>query len=412
MGDIEFRPVDVDSAEMDAYFATVGLVFKDSTPLTPERVEFRRPTYRTQRVTAAFDRKRVVGTYRSWDTHVTAPGGALVGADAVSTVTVSPTHRRRGILTRLIRDDLAAAAARGTPVAVLIAAEAPIYGRYGFGAATETVRWRVDARAAVIAPHVPRGGALEITTEAHLRDVAPDVFTRSRRPGAIDVSDATWDWTLGVVEMPGRPHKPGVAVLHRDAAGTPQGYLIYKVEDRWEDRACRTVVSVQALAAVTDEAYATLWGLLTELDTVATVDAEERAVDEVLPGLLTDARAARQVARCDFQWSRLLDVPAALSARAYETPGSITVEVLDALGLAAGRYTVEADGTGAGSCTRTDRDPDVVLPVDVLSSLWLGGGNLRAAAVAGHAVQETPGGLARLGALLRTTQAPWTDVWF
>src|SRR4051812_40613740 len=90
------------------------------------------------RTFGAFDLGRPVATYRSFATELTVPGG-FVAACAVSAVTVLPTHRRRGLLSRLMRDDLAAARERGEPVAVLIASEWPIYGRFGFGAAADAV---------------------------------------------------------------------------------------------------------------------------------------------------------------------------------------------------------------------------------------------------------------------------------
>ena len=152
--------------------------------------------------------------------------------------------------------------------------------------------------------------------------------------------------------------------------------------------------------------------MLTSIDLMATVDAEELSVDEPLPWLLVDERAARQVARADFQWSRLLDPAAALSARTYESAGAVTVEVLDPAHWAAGTFTLEADAAGTGACERSSRSPEVTLPVDVLSSLWLGGGDLYAAAVAGRAAEHAPGALARLARLLRTTRAPWTPTWF
>ena len=138
------------------------------------------------RFVAATDGADVVGTYRSWDTHVTAPGGAGVSADAVSSVAVLPTHRRRGLLRRMITEDLELARERGLPLAVLIAAEAPIYGRNGFGPATETSRWTVDGRTARIAPGIRTGGTVRVVEEPELRRLAPAIHEAGRRPGEID----------------------------------------------------------------------------------------------------------------------------------------------------------------------------------------------------------------------------------
>ena len=216
---------------------------------------------------------------------------------------------------------------------------------------------------------------------------------------------------LGLVA--GEPgHKPATWLVHRDAAGRGDGYAAYRAEESWADRKIRTVAHVEQFQAATPGAYAGLWSVLTSLDLVAKVDAEDLAVDEPLPWLLSDRRAARQAARSDFQWSRLLDPQAALSARTYESAGAVRLEVVDPRGWAAGRYLLEADGEGAGACTPIVADPDLTLPVDVLSSLWLGGGDLQADALTGRVDEHVPGSVARFARLLRTARAPWTPTWF
>jgi predicted acetyltransferase len=331
-----------------------------------------------------------------------------VPAAAVSWVSVMPTHRRRGVLTRMILPDLADAAARGVAVAILIAAEAPIYGRFGFGPATETARWSVDVRAATMAPHVPAVGPVEVLPEGELQAIAPPVFEAARRPGALDQKPLWWDRLFGLAGEP--DHKRLTWLVHRAPDGSPDGYASFRPDESWVDREIRTVVHVDNIQAATDGAYCGLWRVLTSLDLVARIDAEELAVDEPLPWLLTDMRAARQASRGDFQWSRLLDPAAALSARTYEGRGAVTLEVVDPHHWAAGTFLLEADGVGA--CSRTQASPELTLPVDVLSSLWLGGGDLIAAALAGRVDEHVPGAMTRLARLLHTTRAPWTPTWF
>jgi predicted acetyltransferase len=310
----------------------------------------------------------------------------------------------------MILPDLAAAAARGVPVAILIAAEAPIYGRYGFGAATETARWSVDVRAAELAPQVVREGTVEIVPEAELRGIAPAVFEAARRPGALDQPDVWWDRAFGLAGEP--EHKAQTWLVHRSPEGIPDGYASYRPEESWIDREIRTVVHVEHFQYATPAAYTGLWSVLTSLDIVARVNAPELAVDEPLPWLLTDYRAARQASRQDHQWSRLLDPAAALSARRYEHPGAVTFEVVDPQGWAAGTFRLEADADGTGGCTAVEADPELTLPVEVLSALWLGGGDLHAAALAGLVAEHRTGGVDRLAHLLRTIHAPWTPTWF
>jgi predicted acetyltransferase len=387
-----------------AWFRARALVYFEPRP-DDEIVERVRTRMTANRLVAATDGPDVVGTYRSWDTHVTAPGGAAVPADAVSSVAVLPTHRRRGLLRRMISEDLELARERGVPVAVLIAAEAPIYGRYGFGPATETSRWTVDGRTARMAPGVRAGGTVRVVEEAELRQLAPGIHEAGRRPGEIDHLELWWDRSFGV-ELVDPSRKPRTGLLHLADDGTPDGYATFRAEDVWVDRVYASVLYIERFRAVTDEAYAGLWSLLTSIDTVGRIEAEELAVDEPLPWLLTDARAARQVSRNDFQWSRLLDPAAALSARSYETAGSAVVEVVDPDGWAAGTFVVEADATGTGSCTRTSRSSELTTGVGVLSSAWLGANTLPAATVAGLVDEHVPGAAARLGRLLATARAP------
>jgi predicted acetyltransferase len=408
--DLTLTPVSVDSPLFFAFRRAQATVFLGPYPDDAAVERHRASADRSLRRTAALDGGHVVATYISWDTSVTVPGGAPVRADAVSGVTVVPTHRRRGLLTSMILPDLADAAERGLPVAILIAAEAPIYGRYGFGPATETARWAVDVSRAFLAPGVPSAGTVEVVPEAELRSIAPPVFEAARRPGAIDQVPAWWDIRFGLAGEPG--HVPRTCLLHRDEAGHPDGYATYRAEESWADREIRSVAHLEQFQAATPAAYTGLWSVLTSLDLVARVDAEELAVDEVLPWLLTDARAARQAARCDFQWSRLLDPAAALSARTYESRGAVTIEVVDPRRWAAGSYDLVADADGTGACTPTKAEPELTLPVDVLSSLWLGGGDLGAAVVAGRVDEHVPGAVLRLARLLRTTRAPWTPTWF
>lgn len=413
-GAVRVRPIDPDDADFPRWLDVTSLQFRHSATAHPDLLAFVRADRDGVRRTAAVDdADRIVGTYRSWDTGLTVPGGATVRVDAISSVTVDPTYRRRGALTAMIMADLADAAERGMPAAILIASQAPIYGRFGFAPATQTASWEVDRATARLSPGPRPSGSIEVLAEAGLRSLAPEVYARCRRPGAIDRSERYWDLRLGLVTWPGETHTTQVGVLYRDAQGTPQGFALWHAKEDWENRINKTVATVDDLEAATDEAYLALWSHLLDLDLVATLRSAERAVDEPLPWLLEDGRHARLTSRVDFQWSRLLDPAAALSARTYAvTSVAVAFEVGDPQGWAAGTYLLEVDDTGVGRCTRTSRRPQVGLDVTALSSAWLGGGDLRACRVAGTAVEHEPGALDRLTVMLRTARAPWTATWF
>ena len=107
-----------------------------------------RPIWDLSRAWGAFDGDRPCGTFRSWATELTVPGGARLPGAAVAAVTVLPTHRRRGILRAMTAAEHRAIHDRGEVVALLHAAEWPIYGRFGYGPATLEATWTLDARAA------------------------------------------------------------------------------------------------------------------------------------------------------------------------------------------------------------------------------------------------------------------------
>ncbi|HEY6068676.1 MAG TPA: GNAT family N-acetyltransferase, partial [Gaiellaceae bacterium] len=70
------------------------------------------------RFLAAYADGRPVGTTASFPFRLTVPGGEL-DAGGVTWVAVLPSHRRRGVLTRLMRHQLDDLRERGEPLAIL-----------------------------------------------------------------------------------------------------------------------------------------------------------------------------------------------------------------------------------------------------------------------------------------------------
>jgi predicted acetyltransferase len=129
--------------------------------------------------------------------------------------------------------------------------------------------------------------------------------------------------------------------------------------------------------------------------------------------LLGDGRALKQEYCGDAVWLRVLDVPGALSARGYATPGRLVLEVVDDSlgGYAAGRYLLDAAEDGA-TCTRTTESPDLRLSQHTLASAYLGDHSLRALAVGGGIDEFTAGAVTRADAMLATPTRPWNATGF
>ena len=368
-----------------------------------------------QRCLAAVDGDTIVGTYRSFATRLTVPGGARLPVDAVSAVSVRPTHRRQGLLTAMITEDLRASVDRDEVASILISAEWPIYTRYGYGPAAWQAKWSLRTRATTFT--VPPVGSIEVVSATAARELLPAIYDRfvAAQPGAIDRPDHRFDGDLGLVTFPGRPPWKGQVVIHRDAEGVPDGYARFHGEENWVDMLPEHKMLVDELHGVSTAAEIDLWRHLAQMDLTATIEAEVRREHEPMQWALANPRAAHVTGRSDFLWVRLLDVERALAGRTYESDGSIVLEVADRLdgkaGPAAGRYRLEA-GAGAASCARTQASPDLTLDVRALSAAFLGGTRLEDATRASGCIEHSPDALARADRLFRTAAEPWCSTWF
>ena len=237
-------------------------------------------------------------------------------------------------------------------------------------------------------------------------------MVKAATPGAIERLDHMWDGDLGVVERPGWPIKPNrFFVLGRNAEGRPDGFAVYHLEDNWDRGRPRGTLHLEELLAVDTPALARLWRFCLDVDWVATVKAENQSVDHLLPWLVVDAREVVAVERGDLQWVRLLDTPAALAARTYLAPGSVTLTVHDPLGHGAGTFVLEGGPDGA-ECRPSTGTADLTIPIDVLGSAYLGGVPLTTLYRAGLVDEHTAGAVTRADAMFRSPVAPWSMTHF
>lgn len=403
------RPIDPDEL---ADWVRVGMTAFHAEHAAEDEVALRREVLHqpTPRTLGAFDGRTLVGTLHTFPTQLSVSGGQLE-VDAVTSASVLPTHRRRGILRQMLGHDLRAARERGEAASILVAAEYPIYGRFGYGPAIEHATYTLDTQACFLgaAP-----GQVEFVNRAAMRELAPCLFERFRRarPGQIARDSDWWDARLGERQPPWTRGRPAHCAVYRDTSGEAQGYLLYHVAGNWERRVPRGTLEVGELIALTPEAYLGLWRFCSEIDLVATVHAGLRCTDEPLPWLLDNPRAAwLQTERADFIWLRPLDVPTALAGRRYACPGELVLEVHDPLGAADGRFILRGGPDGA-ECRATDGPPDLALSLAALGSLLLGGTRWRLLAEAGLVEEQRPGALDRAQVMFASGVTPWCSTFF
>jgi predicted acetyltransferase len=383
-----------------------------------EAIEHERIVFEFDRSLAAFDGDTIVGTTAAYSFQLTVPGG-IVDAGGVTFVAVRPSHRRRGILSAMMRHQLADIAGRGEPVAALFASETGIYGRYGYGCASGqlslTIRRGEGALAPAAAPGTRTGHGpvrLREVPPAELRAELAKVYDSvlPHRPGMMARDERWWENVLADLEFFRRGRSRLKCLLAGDESA-PRGYALYRTKPDWDDDGLPSGrLTVRELIAADAGATAALWADLLTRDLIGEVAAGARPVDDPLLDMLADRRRARAYLT-DGLWVRLTDVPAALRRRRYAAAADVVIEVTDDLLPAnAGRWRLRCPGPADGgtpSCERTTAAADIALPVAALGAGYLGGTRLGALAAAGLISERTPGTLTRLSAAMHSDPAPW-----
>lgn len=406
----ELRPVR--PTELEEY-TRVDLAAFGETISNPARFELEWTRLELDRTLAAFDGDKIVGTGRLLSFELTVPGGALVPAAAVTWIAVLPTHRRQGILTSIKRRQLDDAAERGEPLAMLLASEGTIYRRFGYGIATSFMSVTLQRRDAGFLREVADPGRVRLVDEPTARTVLPGIFDRARRVqnGTVQRVDAWWPDQFFWPE-PSEPGTPFYAV-HESPDGILDGYVAYRVEAKW-DFAARNVLHVDDLIALSPDVRAALWHFVCSVDLVERIEADHIPLDDPVRWMLWESRRLQVRRISDWLWIRLLDVRAALEARAYVREGGLVFHVVDEFRprkAAAGRFELEAGPHGA-TVRRTRKEPDLVLDVAELGAAYLGGVRFSTLARAGLVVEQTAGALERADAMFTTEPLPFAHTWF
>lgn len=439
----------VDTADHDAFSAWYRADQRGFYQPRPSQQTLERnlAAMSASRVTGVWDGEvpEPVATVASWPAELTVPSAACspgrpadgprtLTSWAISSVTVAPTHRRRGIARAMLEAELRTAHSLGVPMAMLTASEATIYGRYGFAPASFVTDYAIDARRARWSG--PSGtGRVRFAEPAELLRDARSAYDADRlsAPGGLKLNDYLWRHLTGAGADDERSAQLR-AVRYDDERGTLQGFVVYRMERDERDFANHTV-NVHHLVAATPDASSALWRYLCELDLVGSVAAPMRSSDEAFLWQLEDLRAVRtEPSEADHLWLRILDAPAVLAARGYAAAGTVVLDVADPLGFAAGRFLLEVDESGVGSVRVLSEGPaasappegsagdeDAAVPADAawlrlggreLGSLYLGGVRATTLARAGRVHEVRPGSASLFDGMFRSPLVPWLGIVF
>jgi predicted acetyltransferase len=403
------RPMEIDVRAFDGeprtFFEAGELAFSER--LRDEDAAAYESIFESDRAIAAYDGDRVVGTAGIFSFDFTITGG-VVPAAGVTFVGVQPTHRRQGILRRMMLRQLADVHDRGESTAILWASEGSIYQRFGYGLATTLTRLSVErSRSAFRTPHVPAGTIRLVETDEAKRLVPPiyDALVPTR-PGFFNRTTAFWDAEFFRDPEHWR-HGAGAAyyAIH-EVAGEPDGYARYRVRDKWDDSGPQSTVIVTEKMATTPAAHLDLWRFLLDIDLMAKLEAWNVAPDDPL---ILNALEPRRlgIALGDALWLRVVDVASALAQRRYAGDGRLVIEVADELcDWNDGRWSLAVED-GVPLVEPTTEAADLAMDVTDLAAAYLGGFSFVQLADAARVRELQPGALSRADGLFRTERPPW-----
>ncbi|MEO6884940.1 MAG: GNAT family N-acetyltransferase [Jatrophihabitantaceae bacterium] len=413
------NPIPVD--DVPDWLANLSTAFLQDASSESHRhyVAARRRNWIPDRAWGAQDRGRWIATLATQPRVLTVPGrdGTTtdLDVDALTNVTVNATHRRRGLLTTMLGRSLEAARDRGEPLSMLVAAEWPIYGRFGYSCAVQGANYTYFMRPPNAKIERATGGSVRQVSAEQFGAIAPTVYERARRlrAGQVDRHDPWWNRRLGLDGYGANYAGPHPYRYVHEAADGPDGLLSWAPCRDFDLDGSLGAIKVEDLVAVTDEAYRNLWAYLGGLDVVSEVVLRDRPTDEPARWLMPDGRALRQDYTGDWLWLRLLDIPASLMARSYAVPGQLVLQVADEDigGYGAGRFALDAAADGT-SCRPTTGAADLQVSQRTLASVYLGARTFAQARLAEGVDELTSGALARADAMFATGLAPWNATGF
>ena len=249
---------------------------------TEENVELLGKILPAERVHAAFDNGSIVGGAGAYLFETTVPGGAQVPTAGVMAVGVLPTHRRRGVLTKLMQRQLADAHERGEPLASLYASEGGIYSRFGYGLASLAGSIDLPKEHARLWDDEPIGQARILDGEEETLELLPGIYDRvqAETPGMFTRSPEWWQ-VRRLHQRPGRPGGEQVRVAI-EVDGALEAYALYRLNFGVQNMITQTTLEIGEALGTSPRAMAAIWRYLLAIDWVARIEASWLPLDHPL----------------------------------------------------------------------------------------------------------------------------------
>ncbi len=325
-------------------------------------------------------------------------GGQRVAMSGVGSVAIAPQARGQGAARFLMGSAVQEMAQAGVAISTLYPAVQRLYHQLGYGPGGTYGLWDIATA------QIPeQRSSLELYPIA----LAPHQLLEADRQqawgqtyaGGLDRHPFLWQRLVNPAE--------GVSFAYGLGSDqSPQGYVIYRQN---RDRSGQTILTIQAWAAASQTAIASLWTFFAQHRSQIDRIQWSGGVVDPLAMALPEQRASL---RSLTQWmTRIVTVEAALTQRGYPhgVAAELHLDIQDPLvATNQGRFVLTVE-EGQGQITPGGRG-DLVVPIDALATLFTG---LRSAQTlrALGLIEATPE-VATLTTALFAVDSPWMADFF
>ncbi|MCA9831301.1 MAG: GNAT family N-acetyltransferase [Dehalococcoidia bacterium] len=333
--------------------------------------------------------------------------GAPVKMAGVTQVGTLPGYRRQGLLRKIMTRAFSDMREREQPFAILWASMGAIYQRFGYGLASDDIKYRFDPRTAALRENDEPKGSVSVETVEQGYPTAKMLYIESATPRNLHIHRSRALWEVGIFRMP-KDHGPVRVAIYRDADGQPRGHIVYQAyHAQFDTPGPDQMMDVRDFVYLDLGAHRALWQYILKHDLVRRVDMHGCiGEDDPTPDLLLEPRMLGKHTK-DGIWMRVIDVEKALSSRPYGAAGEIVIEVTgDSMcPWNEGRWLLATDGQMT-SVARTSRATDLNLSPNALASLLAGYRSATRLSRLGTATPSRPETLRAADAMFATEYAP------
>jgi len=385
------------NAEIDTWLTTMARA--EGRHLSKDSLVYGKNLIESDRALSIYDSGQIVGTIHTELSTINVPGNILQTA-ILAYVTTQPTHRRRGMLTKLITYQLSSLYEEGIPLSNLFASESLIYGRFGYGIATQREDWTIERPHTGFIDNRSYNGQVEFVDSEHMRTEFPSIYDEAvkGRPGIVHRPNKHWD----LLAMDPEERRKGYGkffFVEYKSQNVPKGYVMYRIKGN--------NLRVRELMSTDHESYSALWQYCFGVDLIATFEAKDRVGDDSLPWLLIDPRKLRRSVQ-DGMWLRIIDTTQVLENRSYNCDGNLTLRILDKLCPWNEKTLKLTSDNGGTICKESNESPDLTLTAGTLGSAYLGGVGFTNLGKMGLVEEHTFGKLKVAEDMFYNSLAPWS----